>query len=139
MMQNNQATQQITPEEQKQVVQIVKSYFMQQTNNSVEKTNKLLEQLAKAIQGPGVKLVHLGNNVFVVQVTGPNTAEIDNLSKASANRKLAELIDVLRNLGVKQATYSTKEKISRVLDQASVTYNKKSGRNGETVYTLELQ
>ena len=139
MMQNDQATQQITPEEQKQVVQIVKSYFMQQTNNSVEKTNKLLEQLAKAIQGPGVKLVHLGSNVFVVQVTGPNTVEIDNLSKASANRKLSELVDILRNLGVNQVTYSTKEKINKVLDQASVTYNKKAGRNGETVYVMELQ
>lgn len=138
MMQNTPNTQQITPEEQKQVVQIVKSFFMQQTKNSIEKTNKLLEQLGKAIRGPGVKLVHLGNNVFVVQVTGQNTVEIDNLSKASANRKLIELIDILRNLGVNQATYSTKEKISKVLDHASISYIKKAGRNGETIYIMEL-
>lgn len=130
---------QITPQEQKQVQRIVKSYIMQQTHNNVEKTNQLLGQLAQAIKTDGVKLVHLGENVYIVHVQGPNKVEIDNLSRTPATRNMAKLIGVLSNLGAQQAVFSTREKLDSVLDKLNISFSKVEGKNKEMVYTMEIQ
>lgn len=129
---------QVTAQDQKKIVQIVKNFFMRETNNDEEQTSKMLTELAKVIQGPGAKLVHLGDNVYIVQVQDKNHVEIDNLSRTAAVKNLGKLIKFLKGIDVKVAVYSTKEKIKPTLDKLNIKYSTRDGDNDETVYKMEL-
>lgn len=137
MMQN--IDQQPNARDQKRIQQLVTAFFMQQTHNNAEKTDQLLGHLARAIQSPGVKLVHLGDNVYIINVQGQNKVEFDNLSKAKISANLNKLIPMMANMGVQTAVVSTKESLKQKLDRLGVSYMTTEGKNNETVYTLELQ
>mgnify|MGYP003349377159 CR=1 FL=1 len=131
--------QQPNARDQKRIQQIVTAFFMQQTHNNVEKTDQLLGHLARAIQSPGVKLVHIGENVYIINVQGQNKVEFDNLSRAKVGANIQKLIPMMANMGIKTAVISTKEALKPKLDRLGVNYMTTEGNNNETVYTLELQ
>lgn len=130
-----------------QIMNTLRRYFMKETN-SKEKTEKLLANLAGALQEPGANLVHLGKTVFLVLVRGKGMVEIHTMSVDDDSLSLAKnfvlLSKYLKNIGVKLAyTYSDDPKYDLVAKRTRLPFKKRRviASNGQeyTAYYLEFQ
>lgn len=90
-------------------VQTIKESLLR-SGNSEQDVNKIMQGLAFAVQDPRIKLVELGNTVFMVTVTKPGEVEVHTFSNETPQglvRNFVELTKYLKNIGVKKAsTYS---------------------------------
>jgi hypothetical protein len=101
-----------------EVLRIAMDYFRSQTS-SEEEAQKMLGELAKTVEDPGAKLVHLGNYLFLVMVRGKEYVEIHTIGDESNPRELIKNFELLaaylKNIGVKVAyTYSPDKKFLRL-------------------------
>lgn len=138
MMQN--IAQQPTPAEQKQIAKIVKAFLVKEAGNERD-ADILLGQLGKIIQGQGAKLIHLGENVFLVAVQGPNQVEVQNisLSRTTLNKNMDRLMKTLRGLGVSTVDYlDPKGKDMSALKRNKITFDQSKNDAGENVYRITL-
>jgi hypothetical protein len=136
----------IDENEQQEIMDILTRYWTKETG-SAEKAQMMLQKLAGLVQQEGANLIHIGNTMFLMIVTGPGKVEIhtmtadeDSASLANAFRELAK---TLKGLGVKQAyTYSDDPRFEVVAKRTRlpIKKSKEKVRNGTeaTVYTLEI-
>lgn len=137
----------IDAEEQQQIMDILTRYWIKETG-SEERAQLMLQKLAGLLQQEGANLIHIGNTMFLMIVTGKGEVEIhtmtadeDSVSLAKAFRELAK---TLKGLGVKKAyTYAEDPRFEVVAKRTRlpVKKEKKKVRDGKemTVYTLEIK
>ena len=133
--------------EQQEIMDILTRYWVKETG-SEEKAQMMLQKLAGLVQQEGANLIHIGNTMFLMMVTGKGEVEIhtmtadeDSVSLANAFRELAK---TLKGLGVKKAyTYAEDPKFEIIAKRTRlpIKKEKKKARDGKeaTVYTLEIK
>lgn len=133
-------------QEAQEVMQIATDYFMQEAGGDEVKANQMLSALAGMIQGPGAKLVHLGNIVFLVMVRAKGVVEIHTmatkLDPSEMVDALNKLLAYLKNIGVKTAmSYADNARFRRITRQTKFPIKETKGTvNGMEmfIYTAEL-
>ena len=115
--------------EQQEVVRIASNYFLQELG-SQEAADEAMAKLATLVQEDGVKLVHLGNVLFLVVVRGKNVVEVHTIGNEPNPRDLAkdfvDLVNYLKNIGTKVAyTYSDDNKFDRLANMTGLPVKKK--------------
>lgn len=115
--------------EQQEVVRIASNYFLQELG-SQEAADEAMAKLATLVQEDGVKLVHLGNVLFLVVVRGKNVVEVHTIGNEPNPRDLAkdfvDLVNYLKNIGTKVAyTYSDDNKFDRLAKMTGLPVKKK--------------
>jgi hypothetical protein len=110
--------QQISPQEQQEIIAIAHNYFKQETGSDA-KAEEMMGKLATILQDEGAKLVHLGNVVFLILVRGKGVVEVHTIGNEAQPRYLAEdfkkLAAYLKNIGVKTAyTYTPDNRFGRL-------------------------
>lgn len=139
------AANQNSSDEQKEVMRIATDYFMQEFG-SEEKTNMMLQSLAKTITEDSAKLIHIGNVLFLVLVRGKGVVEVHTLGNEAQPRDLAkdfhQLAADLKMLGVKTAyTYTEDKRFSRLAKMTGLPFKElavKVKGKPMTAYVLEL-
>jgi hypothetical protein len=126
---------------------ILTRYWVKETG-SQEKAQLMLQKLAGLVQQEGANLIHIGNTMFLMLVTGKGEVEIHTMTAdedtASLARAFRELAKTLKGLGVKRAyTYAEDPRFEIVAKRTRlpIKKEKKKVRNGKeaTVYTLEIK
>lgn len=131
--------------EQQEVARIANDYFLQELG-SQEAADDAMSKLATLVQEDGVKLVHLGNVLFLVIVRGQNVVEVHTIGNEASPRDLAknfvDLANYLKNIKVKVAyTYSEDNKFDRLAKMTGLPVKKKQTKvDGKTVnvYIMEF-
>ena len=123
MMANVQDT---SPEETQEVNRICREYFSQEAA-SPQQAEQMMSALAKLAQEEGVKLVHLGNTVFLVIVKGKGLVEVHTMTTEEDSMSLAknfvQLTQFLQNIGVKTAyTYADDPKFELVAKRTRLPF-----------------
>lgn len=133
--------------EQQEIMDILTRYWTKETG-SPEKAQMMLQKLASLLSQDGANLIHIGNTVFLMIVTGKGEVEIhtmtadeDSVSLANSFRELAK---TLKGLGVKKAyTYANDPRFEVVAKRTRlpIKKQKQKSRDGKdvTVYTLEIK
>jgi predicted amino acid-binding ACT domain protein len=133
--------------EQQEIMDILTRYWTKETG-SAEKAQMMLQKLASLLSQDGANLIHIGNTVFLMIVTGKGEVEIhtmtadeDSVSLANSFRELAK---TLKGLGVKKAyTYANDPRFEVVAKRTRlpIKKQKQKSRDGKdvTVYTLEIK
>ncbi len=133
--------------EQQEIMDILTRYWTKETG-SAEKAQMMLQKLASLLSQDGANLIHIGNTVFLMIVTGKGEVEIhtmtadeDSVSLANSFRELAK---TLKGLGVKKAyTYANDPRFEVVARRTRlpIKKQKQKSRDGKdvTVYTLEIK
>ena len=133
--------------EQQEIMDILTRYWVKETG-SQEKAQMMLQKLAGLVQQEGANLIHIGNTMFLMMVTGKGEVEIHTMTAdedtASLARAFRELAKTLKGLGVKRAyTYAEDPRFEIVAKRTRlpIKKEKKKVRNGKeaTVYTLEIK
>ena len=133
--------------EQQEILDILTRYWTKQTG-SEEKAQMVLQKLAGLLGQEGANLIHIGNTVFLMLITGPGEVEIHTMTTDEDSVTLAkafvELSKTLKGLGVKRAyTYADDPKFEIIAKRTRLPINKetKKTRDGKTttVYTLEIK
>lgn len=92
------------PTEAQEIQDIAFNYFLEETKSAAE-AQALMDKLAGMVQEPSTKLVHIGNQLFVIQVRGKGIVEFHTIGTEQSARQMAanlvELSKYLRNIGVK--------------------------------------
>lgn len=134
----------IDQQEQDQVVQIARDYFLQELG-SEEKAEEALSKLATLVQEDGAKLVHLGNVVFLVIVRGKGVVEVHTIGNDEPRnlaQSFADLANYLKNIGTKVAyTYSADSRFGRLAKMTGLPLKqKKAVVDGKdvNVYIMEF-
>lgn len=96
--------------EQQQVMEILEGFFEREIGDK-EQAQEMVRKLAGMVQQEGVKLVHIGNTVFLTLVKGPGFVEFHpmfiNRNGKQLTEDLTEFTEYLKTIGVKTAyTYS---------------------------------
>jgi hypothetical protein len=104
--------------EAQEIQDIAYNYFLQETK-SAAKTQEMMDKLAGMLQEPSSKLVHIGQNLFLIQVRGKGMVEVHTMGTENDPRQFAQnivkLADYLRNIGVKMAyTYADDKKFGLI-------------------------
>jgi len=131
--------------EQQEVVRIANDYFLQELG-SQDAADQAMGKLAKLVQEPGAKLVHLGNVLFLVIVRGKNVVEIHTIGNEPNPRDLAkdfvDLANYPKNIKTKVAyTYSEDNKFDRLAKMTGLPVRKeKTEVDGKpvNVYIMEF-
>ena len=115
--------------ELQQVNQIVRDYFTQEAA-SPQQAEQMMASLAKLAKEKGVKLVHLGNTVFLVIVKGKGLVEVHTMTteedSMSLARNFVQLTQFLKNIGVKTAyTYADDPKFELVAKRTRLPFQTK--------------
>ena len=132
-------------QEQEEVGRIAIEWF-RQTLKSEAEVQKAISKLTHMVQEEGVKLVHLGNVLFLVFVRGKGVVEIHLLGTEKDPRMLfkdfEDLAAYLKNSGVKMAyTYMVEDKFQKLAQMTKLNLKRfKAKIQGKmnTVYVLEL-
>jgi hypothetical protein len=133
------------PKEAQEIMRIATEYA-QQSTNSEEEAQKMLQTLAGVLQEQGAKLVHLGNVLFLVLVRGKELVEVHTMGDEKRPRDLAknfvDLANYLKNIGVKVAyTYTPDAKFSKLakmVDLKIQTYKTNIQGKPMNVFVVEL-
>jgi hypothetical protein len=137
--------QMIDKEEAQEVESIIFDYFVQETGSETE-AQLMMERLANMLQDPGIKLIHLGNTVFMMILAAPRVAEIHTMTTKEDSSSLAKnfvaLSNFLKNIGVLRAyTYTDDPRFMAVAKRTRLPFQVQEvpGKNGNTltVYSME--
>jgi hypothetical protein len=102
--------------EAQEIQDIAWNYFLEETK-SAAKAQEMMDKLAGMVQEPSTKLVHIGQNLFLIQVRGKGVVEMHTMGTEKDPRQFAQnivkLADYLRNIGVKMMfSYAEDKKFS---------------------------
>jgi ADP-heptose:LPS heptosyltransferase len=95
--------------EQKAIIDIMYQSFMDQYHDE-KKAIGAIKYIGQKVQEPGCKLMHFGNTVFIVTVSGKNMVEVHAMvggmlteaQKAKEiDKEMTKLIDQLKTFGTK--------------------------------------
>lgn len=106
-------------EELSQVMDIITKYFMRETGDNEQETQKNINALAQMLQEPGIRLAHIENVVFLLIVRGVGAVEVHTMAaEAIPNdlvRAFKKLVPFLKNMGVKMAyTYTDDRRFTAI-------------------------
>jgi hypothetical protein len=127
-----------------EVIRIATDYFRTQAS-SEEEVQKMLATLSETVQEPGVKLIHLGNFLFLIIVRAKALVEIHTMGNEKDARgfitALEQLASYLKNVGVKVAyTYSTDKKFLRLAKMINLKVKDyESLIDGKPYYTFMVE
>ena len=113
-------------DEVKEVNRICYDYFLQEAA-SEDQARKMMDGLARITKEKGVKLVHLGNTVFLIIVKGKGLVEVHTLTtkedSISLARNFVQLAKYLKNIGVRTAyTYADDPKFALVAKRTRLPF-----------------
>lgn len=138
----------VTEDEGKEIMRIATEYFRQQTGGDEAETNRLLNGLANLVKQDGIRLVHLGNTLFLVLVKGKRMVEVHTMavdeSASSMAKNFVMLANYLKGIGVRVAyTYADDDRYEMVAKRSRLPFQKRQitmPENGKvyTAYYLEL-
>lgn len=137
---------QLSSKETKEVIDIMTKYFTRATGSEGQ-ARSMVSRVAKMITEQGAKLVHIGNTVFLVVVTGPGQVEIHTMTTERDSGKIAknikELIAYLKNIDVKTATsYATDNKMDAIIKRTRLPIQRHVERAADgsdvIVYVMEI-
>ena len=137
--------QMIDKKEAQEVENIIFQYFVNKTGSETE-AHLVMERLASMLQDPGIKLIHLGNTVFMMILAAPRIAEIHTMSLDEDSSSLAKhfvtLSNFLKNIGVLRAyTYTDDPRFMAVAKRTRLPFQVQEvpGKDGGTitVYSME--
>jgi hypothetical protein len=132
----------ISAQDQKQVIKLVTEFFREKAPDD-QAVDLALGQLATLIRMPGNKLVHLGQNVFLVMVKGQGQTEVHNVSLVRNYTKfrtnLQKLINYLKGIDVSHAIIQDEDRyMERALKSLKLDYQKGAGQDGNYTYSVEI-
>jgi hypothetical protein len=138
----------VTEDEGKEIMRIATEYFRQQTGGDEAETNRLLNGLANLVKQDGIRLVHLGNTLFLVLVKGKRMVEVHTMavdeSASSMAKNFVMLANYLKGIGVRVAyTYADDDRYEMVAKRSRLPFQKRQITMPEdgkvyTAYYLEL-
>ena len=133
--------------EEQEILRIAATVFNRDVGGDEQSTQAFIEGLAKLAQQEGMRLVHLGNSLFLVVVKGKGMVEFHTMSASETPKDIARdlvaLTKYLRNVGVRVAyTYSTDTKYAATIEATQLDFVEKQvdASDGEryVAYYLEL-
>jgi hypothetical protein len=133
--------------EEQEILRIATTVFNREVGGDEQSTQAFLEGLAKLAQQEGMRLVHLGDSLFLVVVKGKSMVEFHTMPASENSKDIAKdvvaLTKYLRNIGVKVAyTYFTNAKHKDIIDATQLEFVEKQvdAPDGEkyVAYYLEL-
>jgi predicted peroxiredoxin len=132
-------------QEQEQVGKIALDWY-RKTSKSEAEARKALAELVNMVKEDGIKLVHLGNVLFLIFVRGKGVVEFkiigDEKNSQTLFKDLENLAAYLKNIGVKMAyTYMVEDKFYKQAQATKLNLKRfKAKIQGKmnTVYALEL-
>jgi hypothetical protein len=132
-------------QEQQEVYRIAHEYFLQELG-SEERAQDALAKLATLVQEEGVKLVHIGNVLFLVIVRGQGVVEVHTIGIETNPRELAQnfinLAAYLQNIGVQVAyTYTEDNRFGRIARMTGLPIQQTQAVIGDkkvNVYIMEF-
>ncbi len=138
----------VAEDEGKEIMRIATEYFRQQTDGNEEETNRMLNGLAALVQKDGIRLVHLGNTLFLVMVKGKRMVEVHTMavdeSVSSLAKNFVMLVQYLKGIGVRVAyTYADDNRYEMVAKRSRLPFQKRQVTMPEdgktyTAYYLEF-
>lgn len=138
----------VTEDEGKEIMRIATEYFRQQSGGDEAETNKLLGGLANLVQQDGIRLVHIGNTLFLILVKGKRMVEVHTMAVDETSSSLAQnfvaLTKYLKGIGVRVAyTYADDARYEMVAKRSRLPFQKRQVTLPEdgktyTAYYLEL-
>jgi hypothetical protein len=138
----------VAEDEGKEIMRIATEYFREQTNGNEEETNRMLNGLAALVQKDGIRLVHLGNTLFLVMVKGKRMVEVHTMavdeSVSSLAKNFVMLVNYLKGIGVRVAyTYADDDRYEMVAKRSRLPFQKRQVTLPEdgkvyTAYYLEF-
>lgn len=137
--------QMIDEKEAQEVENIMFEYFVQETGSETE-AQMMMERMAGMLQDPGVKLIHLGNTVFMMILAAPRVAEIHTMAVREDSSSLAKhfvtLSNFLKNMGILRAyTYTDDPRFMAIAKRTRLPFEVQEvpGKDGNTltVYSME--
>ena len=117
-------------DEEQEIIRIAATVFNREIGGDEQSTQAFLEGLAKLAQQEGIRLVHLGNSLFLVVVKGKGMVEFHTMPASENPKDIAKdvvaLTKYLRNIGVKVAyTYFTNTKHKAIIDATQLDFVEK--------------
>lgn len=137
----------IDQKEQDEIMGILTRYWTKETG-SEQGAQQMMQRLAGLVQQKGAHLIHIGNTVFLMLITGKGEVEIHTMTadedSASLAQSFVELAKTLKGLGVKKAyTYAEDPRFEVIAKRTRLPIKKetKKSKDGKniTVYTLEIK
>jgi hypothetical protein len=134
-------------QEGEEVMRIATQYFLKEAGGDQARANELMTGLANLVKQDGIRLVHLGNTLFLVIVKGKGMVEVHTMSIEESVSSLAKnftmLVSYLKGIGVKVAyTYTDDRRYEMVAKRTRLPFQKKEveAEDGKTytAYYLEL-
>ena len=132
--------------DENQVIHDIAYNYFKSEGLDEQQISESMIKLAAAIQEPGVKLVHLGNVLFMVIVRGEGVVEVHTLGTEEQPRELANdfvmLSKYLKNIGVKTAyTYTGDKRFGRLAKMTGLpvkSFDIKVEDKPMTAYVMEM-
>ena len=138
----------VSEDEGKEIMRIATEYFRQQTGGDEEQTNRMLNGLANLVKQDGIRMVHLGNTLFLVLVKGKRMVEVHTMAVdetvSSLSKNFVMLANYLKGIGVRVAyTYADDDRYEMVAKRSRLPFQKRQvvlPEDGKTytAYYLEL-
>lgn len=128
--------------ENEQVMDIITGYFKDVTGSEQE-AQKAVAGLAATVQNPGVKLVHLGDTVFMTIIKGKGFVEFHplyvNRDVESLTKDLNTYVNYLKNIGVQvMFTYGGKDfPYEDIVKESEFDFEEREV-NDQTAYYLKV-
>jgi hypothetical protein len=128
--------------ENEQVMDIITGYFKDVTGSKQE-AQKAVAGLAAVVQDPGVKLVHLGDTVFMTIIKGKGFVEFHplyvNRDVESLTKDLNTYVNYLKNIGVQvMFTYGGKDfPYEDIIEESEFDFEEREV-NDQTAYYLKV-
>jgi len=128
--------------ENEQVMDIITGYFKDVTGSERE-AQKAVAGLAATVQNPGVKLVHLGDTVFMTIIKGKGFVEFHplyvNRDVESLTKDLNTYVNYLKNIGVQvMFTYGGKDfPYEDIVKESEFDFEEREV-NDQTAYFLKV-
>jgi hypothetical protein len=136
----------ITEQELADINRIIRGYFLKEFG-SQQKADIAYRKLDALAQDPGVKLVHIGNTVFLVILVAPQVAEIHTMSldedSVSLAKNFVDLANFLRDIGIVEVyTYSDDPRFQVIARRTRLpietsTFQSEDGKT-YTIYSLRF-
>ena len=128
--------------ENEQVMDIITGYFKDVTGSERE-AQKAVAGLAATVQNPGVKLVHLGDTVFMTIIKGKGFVEFHplyvNRDVESLTKDLNTYVNYLKNIGVQvMFTYGGEDfPYKDIIEESKFDFEEQEV-NDQTAYFLKV-
>ena len=137
----------VAEDEGKEIMRIATEYFRQQADGDEEEINRMLNGLAALVKKDGIRMVHIGNTLYLIMVKGKRMVEVHTMAVDETASSLAKnfvmLVNYLKGIGVRVAyTYADDDRYELVAKRSRLPFQKRqvTAEDGKTytAYYLEL-